>query len=80
MSGKKNEPSAASVERARRKLIELQEGARTMAEVERKGIAVRKNMERLRALRLAREADQADAAPAGANTAPRAKAKAPKRS
>jgi hypothetical protein len=63
MSGKKNEPSATSVERARKKLIALQEGARTMAEVERDAVAVRKNMERLKALRLAKEAEAASAEP-----------------
>ncbi|QDL98054.1 hypothetical protein [Rhodopseudomonas palustris] len=56
---KTNTPSPTSVERARRKLMEQQEGAQRMAEVEREGIALRKNMERLRALRLAHEAEQA---------------------
>ena len=35
-----------------------------MAEVEREGLAVRKNMERLRALRLAKEAEVATSEPA----------------
>jgi hypothetical protein len=55
-------PSPTSIERARRKALEQQEGAQRMAEVAREGVALRKNMERLRALRLAREAEQAAAA------------------
>ena len=61
MSGDKNEPSATSVERARRKLMAAQEGARSMAEFEKEAIAVRKNMDRLRALRLAKQAEDAAA-------------------
>ena len=37
------------------------EASKAMAEVERQAIAVRKNMERLKALRLARDAEQATA-------------------
>jgi hypothetical protein len=60
MSGTKTkEPSATSVERTKRKLFAQQEGVRMMAEVEKEATAVRKNMERLRALRLAREAELA---------------------
>lgn len=55
-------PSPTSIERARRKALEQQEGAQRMAEVAREGVALRKNMERLRALRLAREAEQAASA------------------
>ena len=73
MSGDKNEPSATSVERARRKLMAAQEGARSMAEFEKEAIAVRKNMDRLRALRLAREAAQPQSA-ASAKTAARTSA------
>ncbi|MFZ5738933.1 hypothetical protein BJ123_102149 [Rhodopseudomonas thermotolerans] len=61
-------PSPTSIERARRKALEQQEGAQRMAEIEREAVATRKNMARLRELRLAREAEQAaaasDAAPA----------------
>lgn len=59
MSVKKNEPSAISAERARRKLAEQQDGERRMAEIDREAAAVRKNMERLRELRLAKEAEGA---------------------
>lgn len=63
MAIKKNEPSPISAERARRKLAEQQDGERRMAEIDREAVAVRKNMERLRALRLAKEADASDATP-----------------
>ncbi|ACF02377.1 hypothetical protein [Rhodopseudomonas palustris] len=72
MSDKKTTtPSPTSIERARRKLVEQQEGAQRMVEVEREGVALRKNMERLRALRLAREAEEAAAALAAPPAAPK---------
>ena len=59
MAGKKPaEPSPESIARANRQRLAAEEGARAMADVERKAIAVRKNMERLRALREAREAQE----------------------
>lgn len=58
MSGKK-EPSAESVARANRQRLALEEGARAMADLERQAVEVRKNMERLRSLREAREAEAA---------------------
>ena len=59
MAGKKSaEPSPESIARANRQRLAAEEGARAMADVEQKAIAVRKNMERLRALREAREAGQ----------------------
>ena len=57
-------PSPTSIERARRKALEQQEGAQRMAEIEREAVATRKNMARLRELRLAREAEEAAAAAA----------------
>ena len=60
MAGKKSaEPSPESIARANRRRLVAEEGARAMADVEQKAIAVRKNMERLRALREAREAADA---------------------
>jgi hypothetical protein len=60
MADKKSaEPSPESVARANRQRLAVEEGARAMADVEQKAIAVRKNMERLRALRQAREAEEA---------------------
>ncbi len=60
MAGKKSvDPSPESIARADRQRLAAEEGARAMADVEREAIAVRKNMERLRALRQAREAEAA---------------------
>ncbi|MCA6124221.1 hypothetical protein J6500_20330 [Bradyrhizobium sp. WSM 1704] len=53
-------PSPGSLARADRQRLAAEEGARVMAEVERDKIAVRKNMERLRALREARDAEAAN--------------------
>jgi hypothetical protein len=58
MAGKKSaEPSPESIARANRQRLAMEEGARAMADVEQRAVAVRKNMERLRALRQAREAE-----------------------
>lgn len=59
MSARKPDPSPASLARADRQRLAAEEGARAMADVERDALAVRKNMERLRALREAREAEAA---------------------
>ncbi|HEX7920545.1 MAG TPA: hypothetical protein VF583_06310 [Bradyrhizobium sp.] len=67
MSARKPDPSPASLARADRQRLAAEEGARAMAEVERDAAAIRKNMERLRALREAREAKaatEAELAPA----------------
>ena len=56
---KLTEPSPASVARANRQRLAMEEGVRAMADVEKQAVAVRKNMERLRALRKAREDEQA---------------------
>jgi hypothetical protein len=56
---KSTEPSPASIARANRQRLAMEEGVRAMADVEKQAIAVRKNMERLRALRQAREDEQA---------------------
>ena len=58
MAGKKSgDPSPESVARANRQRLAFEEGIRAMAEVEREAAAVRKNMERLRTLREAKEAE-----------------------
>ena len=57
MTGKKSEPSPESIARANRQRLAFEEGVRAMADVEREAAAVRKNMERLRALREAKEAE-----------------------
>ncbi|MFH0298563.1 transcriptional regulator [Bradyrhizobium sp. 31Argb] len=53
------EASPESIARANRQRLAMEEGARAMADVQQQAIAVRKNMERLRALREAREAEEA---------------------
>ena len=58
MAGRKAEPSPESIARANRQRLAAEEGARAMADAEQRSIAVRKNMERLRALREASEAER----------------------
>ncbi|MBI5265551.1 MAG: transcriptional regulator [Bradyrhizobium sp.] len=58
MAGKKSaELSPERIARANRQRQASEEGARAMADIEQRAIAVRKNMERLRALRQAKEAE-----------------------
>jgi hypothetical protein len=60
MTGKKStEPSAQSIARTNKQRLALEEGARAMADLERQAVDVRKNMERLRGLREAKEAEEA---------------------
>jgi hypothetical protein len=60
MSGKRSvEPSPESIARADRQRLAAEEGARAMADLERKAVEIRKNMERLRTLREAKEAEGA---------------------
>jgi hypothetical protein len=61
VSRKSAEPSPESIARANRQRLAREEGVRAMADVERSAVAVRKNMDRLRALREAREAEEASA-------------------
>lgn len=59
MADKKSaEPSPQSIARAERQRLASEEGARAMADIERDAVAIRKNMERLRALRKAKEAGE----------------------
>ena len=55
----KKQPSPTSLARAERQRVASEEGARAMADVERKAASVRTNMDRLRALRQAKEAERA---------------------
>jgi hypothetical protein len=64
VSRKSAEPSPVSVARANRQRLAQEEGVRAMADVEQRAIAIRKNMQRLRALREAKEAQEAVAPPA----------------
>ena len=59
MSKTPGQPSPTSLARAERQRVAAEEGARAMADVERKAVAVRTNMDRLRALRQARDAEEA---------------------
>lgn len=52
-------PSLTVIDRAERQRLAAEEGALAMAEIERQAIAVRANMERLRALREAKQAEDA---------------------
>jgi hypothetical protein len=59
MAGKKSgDPSPESIARANRQRLAFEEGIRAMADVEREAAAVRKNMERLRVLREAKESEE----------------------
>jgi len=59
VSRKSAEPSPERIARANRQRLAQEEGVRAMADVEQKATAIRKNMERLRALREAKEAHDA---------------------
>ena len=74
VSRKMAEPSPERIARANRQRLAQEEGARAMADVEQRSVAVRKNMERLRALREAREAQEASA-PVEPSAIPRKKRK-----
>jgi hypothetical protein len=56
---KPTEKSPESLARVNRQRLAAEEGARAMIDVEQKSVAVRRNMERLRALRQAKEAEEA---------------------
>lgn len=59
MSAKKPvDPSPERLARAERQRLANEDGARAMADAERRAVEVRKNMQRLRTLREAKEADQ----------------------
>jgi hypothetical protein len=76
---KSGDPSPESVARANRQRIAAEEGRHALIDVERKAVAVRNNMVRLRALREADEIKKREmeaAAPAPAPKKTRAKAPA----
>jgi hypothetical protein len=73
------EPSPASVARANRQRLAVEEGARAMADLERRAVDIRKNMARLRSLREAKEAEEAtNQAALPASTAKRRKKTIPR--
>jgi len=55
----KKEPSPESVARVERQRLAREEGIQAMADLELRAVNVRKNMERLRGLREAKEAQEA---------------------
>ncbi|MGF6310501.1 hypothetical protein ABIB82_004745 [Bradyrhizobium sp. i1.8.4] len=60
MSAKKSaKPSPESIARSNRQRLSAEEGTRALAEVERRAIEVRKNIARLRELRVTKEAADA---------------------
>lgn len=69
-------PSPERIARANRQRLASEEGARAMADIEQKAAAVRKNMERLRTLREARDA-QEPSAPVDVPKKPARKSKSP---
>lgn len=58
MTGKTDDQSPEQVARANRLRLAKEEGARATEDAQREAINVRKNMARLRELRLAKEADK----------------------
>lgn len=74
MSGKPGEQSPVQIARANRMRLAAEEGARAMEQATKDAIAVRKNMARLRELRLAKEASAIQAKIAAGND-PNAKTK-----
>lgn len=74
MSGKPDDQSPAQLARANRMRLAAEEGARAMEDATKEAIAVRKNMARLRELRLAKEAAAIKAEIAAGND-PNAKTK-----
>ena len=57
MANKTGAPSPEQIAKANRLRLAKEEGARAMEDAQREAINVRKNMARLRELRLAKEAD-----------------------
>jgi hypothetical protein len=78
MAGKPNDPSPAQTARENRMRLAKEEGARAMEDAQREAVAVRKNMARLKELRLAKEAEAIRQQIAAGTTpkTPKAKSKA----
>jgi hypothetical protein len=57
MTGRKEDQSPDQIAKANRLRLAKEEGIRAMEDAQREAISVRKNMARLRELRLAKEAD-----------------------
>nr|WP_249128691.1 hypothetical protein [Bradyrhizobium lablabi] len=76
MAGRNPGLSPASIARANRQRLATEHGKAAMAEVERKAVAVRDNMARLRALREAEESRKRETA--GPAVAPAKKTRKPR--
>ena len=63
MSKSTKPQSEQQIARAEKQRVQRIEGAKAMLDLDKDAIAIRKNMERLRALRLAKEAEDAANAP-----------------
>ncbi len=74
MSSKPSSP--AQLARIEKQKVASTEGAKALADHQASAVAIRKNMERLRALRLAKEAEEAANAPAVATPVKKKKAAA----
>jgi len=70
---KSGEPSPESIARTNRQRIAAREGVQAMADIEKDAVAVRKNMQRLRALREAKSAEEIKNEPAAAAAKPKRK-------
>jgi len=66
---KSGEPSPESIARTNRQRIAAREGVQAMADIEKDAVAVRKNMQRLRALREAKAAEAIKNEPAASSAA-----------
>jgi hypothetical protein len=73
MSGKSDDQSPSQLARANRLRLAAEEGARATEEAAKEAIAVRKNMARLRELRLAKEAATREQLAAGNDPKPKPK-------
>jgi hypothetical protein len=72
---KSGEPSPESIARTNRQRIAAREGVQAMADIEKDAVAVRKNMQRLRALREAKAAEALKNEPAADAAAAKPKRK-----
>lgn len=72
---KSGEPSPESIARSNRQRIAAREGLQAMADIERDAVAIRKNMQRLRALREAKAAEAIKDAPAASSPTAKPKRK-----
>jgi len=70
---KSGEPSPESIARTNRQRIAAREGVQAMADIEKDAVAIRKNMQRLRALREAKAAEAVKNEPEGAAVKPKRK-------